>query len=271
MRISRFTYAILTIPAVFRGFTGIARGGGRGPRPRRRGRRKPGHQTLHPDGGRGILRMIMRWQTLYEARWIFAVLALAAGFSFFFVSWAGWLFVGLMGFTLHFFRDPERGIPEDPRDIVAPADGTVADVIDGASAPAGYLPLRIGIFLSVLDVHVNRAPIAGSVVSTEQRNGRYLDARHPDASALNAFRNWIFEGEAHRVAVRQITGAIARRIVPWSRPGDVLAKGHRFGMIRFGSRTELFLPPGCEILVEPGQRVKGGSTVVARFPGEDRR
>ena len=168
-----------------------------------------------------------------------------------------------------FFPRPGKGGPDDPRDIVSPADGTVADVIADAKAPVEGLPLRIGIFLSVLDVHVNRAPIAGTVVSTEQRNGKYLDARHPDASALNTFRNWIFRGETHTVAVRQITGAIARRIVPWSGPGDALAKGTRFGMIRFGSRTELFLPPGCEILVEPGQRVKGGSTVVARFPAED--
>ena len=211
----------------------------------------------------------MRWQTLYEARWIFVVLVAAAGLSFFLLPWAGWIFVALTAFTLHFFRDPERTVPDDPRAIVAPADGTVADVITDAKAPAEGLPLRIGIFLSVFDVHVNRTPIAGSVVSTEQRNGKYLDARHPDASALNAFRNWIFRGQTRTVAVRQITGAIARRIVPWAGPGDALAKGARFGMIRFGSRTELFLPPGCEILVERGQRVKGGSTVVARFPKED--
>jgi len=123
----------------------------------------------------------------------------------------------------------------------------------------------------VFDVHVNRAPIAGEVVSTEEKNGKYLDARHPDASSLNAFRSWLIRGPQGSVAVRQITGAIARRIVAWSEPGDHLEKGERFGMIRFGSRTEVFLPAGSLVRVAVGDKVRGGLTLIAEFVdgGED--
>jgi len=124
---------------------------------------------------------------------------------------------------------------------------------------------RIGIFLSVLDVHVNRAPITGEVLHSEPKPGRYLDARNPLSSVLNVSRSWVFSGPAGTVVVRQITGAIARRICPWAVVGDKLARGDRFGMIRFGSRTELLLPLDAEILVRPGDHVHGGETPVARM------
>lgn len=208
----------------------------------------------------------MRWQTLYEGRWIFAIVAALGAVSFFVVPWVGWIFVLLFLFCVQFFRDPDRSVPEDPDLFVAPADGVVADAVGDAEFPEQNLPVRIGIFLSIFDVHVNRTPAAGEVVATEEKNGKYLDARHPDASRLNAFRSWLFRDGEREFAVRQITGAVARRIVPWAKPGEVLRKGDRFGMIRFGSRTELFMPPGSEILVEVGDRVKGGETVVARWP-----
>jgi phosphatidylserine decarboxylase len=127
---------------------------------------------------------------------------------------------------------------------------------------------RISVFLSVFDVHVNRAPIAGEVLFTEGRGGLYLDARKPEASILNESLYWVFgpkENRARAVGVKQITGAIARRIVPWARLGESMERGERFGMIRFGSRTDLYLPLESEVFVSVGQKVKGGETPVARM------
>ncbi len=178
-----------------------------------------------------------------------------------------WPGVLLLAFVLWFFRDPARPISPDPRNVVSPADGVVADIgLEMENQVLKTEALRIGIFLSVLDVHVNRAPIAGEVVFSRAQNGKYLDARHPKASALNAFRTWAFRDGDLTIVVRQITGAIARRIVAWANVGDSLKKGDHFGMIRFGSRTEIFLPPNTELMVKKGDRVLGGETVVARLP-----
>ncbi|MBC2600665.1 phosphatidylserine decarboxylase [Puniceicoccus vermicola] len=211
----------------------------------------------------------MRWQTLYEGRWIFGLLFLFTVVSFLFFPWVGPLFIGLIVFSLYFFRDPKREIPGDPLAIVSAADGVVADIVEQTEGPYEDLPIRIGVFLSVFNVHVNRTPIEGEVIFTEEKNGKYLDARHPDASSLNAFRAWLIQGPERKVAVRQITGAIARRIVAWSKPGDSLKKGDRFGMIRFGSRTEVFLPAGTRVLVSKGDKVEGGITVIAEFPQKE--
>lgn len=170
-------------------------------------------------------------------------------------------------FTFYFFRDPQRRIPADEQLIVAPADGAVVEIVEVEEDEFLKCPCRrIGIFLSIFDVHVNRAPIAGEIVYSEEKKGRYLDARNPASSKENASRTWAFAGERATIVVRQITGAIARRICPWSRAGDRVEKGKRFGMIRFGSRTEIYLPLDVEILVREGQHVRGGETVVARFP-----
>ncbi|MEM0966906.1 MAG: phosphatidylserine decarboxylase [Verrucomicrobiota bacterium] len=205
----------------------------------------------------------VRWQTLYEARWIFGVLGILTIVSAVWFPWVLILLIPLLLFTVSFFRDPERVIPQSPHAIVSSADGVVADIVEDPNGPYPDLPIRVGVFLSVFNVHVNRSPIAGEVVSTEEKNGKYLDARHPDASRLNAFRSWVIRGEKQTVAVRQITGAIARRIVAWSKPGDQLEKGDHFGMIRFGSRTEVFLPVGAKVLVQKGERVFGGKTIIA--------
>jgi phosphatidylserine decarboxylase len=121
----------------------------------------------------------------------------------------------------------------------------------------------------VLDVHVNRTPIAGEVLHSEPKPGRFLDARDPMSSLLNVSRSWVFSGPCGTVMVRQITGAIARRICPWAVVGDHLARGERFGMIRFGSRTEILLPLDAEILIQPGDRVRGGETPVAKMPSKN--
>jgi phosphatidylserine decarboxylase len=124
---------------------------------------------------------------------------------------------------------------------------------------------RVGIFLSVFDVHTNRAPIDGRVVYRRHRPGLFLDARRPECSEKNESMTWAFENPRVTVVVRQIAGAIARRIVAWANVGDELKKGERFGMIRFGSRTELYLPLNAEVLVKVGDHVFGGSTIVARL------
>jgi phosphatidylserine decarboxylase len=158
-------------------------------------------------------------------------------------------------------------VPENPALIVSPADGTVTSIeeVDGVEGDL-YLTQRmrrISIFLSVFDVHVNRSPIDGELIHSEPRGGLYLDARKPESSLLNESRLWIIQGEFFTVGVKQITGAIARRIVPWAHVGDHLQKGERFGMIRFGSRTELYLPLDLNILITVGSKVYGGSTVMA--------
>jgi len=176
---------------------------------------------------------------------------------------AGILFL----FVAYFFRDPKRTVPADEAIIVAAADGLVVGV-EELEEPDFHLGpmIRIAVFLSVFDVHVNRSPVAGVVKSTVYKAGQFLDVRHPDSSTRNECRSWWLETAHGSVAVRQIAGLIARRIVAWSEEGSTLARGQRFGMIRFGSRTEVFLPVGCTVLVKPGDRVAGASTPIARWP-----
>jgi phosphatidylserine decarboxylase len=186
----------------------------------------------------------------------------------------GWLLVdpvlvlvlGLTCFVLFFFRDPDRVVPADPNIIVSAADGLVVSVeeMDEPDFQLGRR-LRIAVFLSVFDVHVNRSPVAGRVKKTSYRTGKFLDVRHADASTHNEALAWLFETEHGPIAVRQIAGLVARRIVAWSKEGSLLARGERFGMIRFGSRTEVFLPTSCTPLVKPGDRVQGAATPIARW------
>ena len=209
----------------------------------------------------------MRWQTLSEGKWIFLTLILAAAVAWFYAPWAAVVPLALIAFSLWFFRDPERRIPGDPGLIVSPADGRVSDITEIEEIEVlNRRVRRIGIFLSVFDVHVNRAPAAGRIVYCAEFEGTYHDARSPAASTHNTARTWGFECEGGLLlVVRQITGAIARRIVPWALLEQNVARGERFGMIRFGSRTEICLPLDAEIAVRVGQKVKGGSTVLARL------
>jgi phosphatidylserine decarboxylase len=211
----------------------------------------------------------MRLQTLREARWIFAVLiaiTLVLGWWHPVASLPG---VALILYTFYFFRDPDRETLGDPRAVVAPADGVVVEIIEKTETEVVNGTMRrVGIFLSVLDVHTNRAPMEGEVIYRKHYPGKFLDARNPEASVVNESQTWAFRNGATTLVVRQITGAIARRIVGWSKVGDRVAKGERFGMIRFGSRTEVYLPLDSEITVQRGDRVKGGETIVARLPKE---
>jgi len=203
---------------------------------------------------------------MWEARWILAVLLILWAGALVFSPWlAVPVALGIL-FTLYFFRDPERSVSDDESAIACPADGKVdfVGVVDDAPHFEGPA-VRISIFLSVFDVHVNRAPIQGEITHSEHELGKFLDARNPESAVKNERRTWVFEGENRRAVVRQITGAIARRIVAWSQVGDRVRRGERFGMIRFGSRTDLYLPTSVNVLVRPGDKVKGASTVVATW------
>jgi phosphatidylserine decarboxylase len=177
------------------------------------------------------------------------------------------LFFAFTAYVCYFFRDPERAVPADENIIVSAADGLVVGV-EEIEEPDFHLGpmLRISVFLSVFDVHVNRSPVAGTVSSTVYKAGDFLDVRHPDSSTRNECRSWWIETAGGPVAVRQIAGLIARRIVAWAGEGSALGRGERFGMIRFGSRTEVFLPIGCTPLVKVGDRVEGAASPIARWP-----
>ena len=177
------------------------------------------------------------------------------------------LVCGLIGFVIYFFRDPERVVPADEKIIVSAADGLVVSVEEYEEPDFHLGPMiRVAVFLSVFDVHINRSPVAGVVKSTVYKAGKFLDVRHPDSSTRNECRSWWLETAGGPVAVRQIAGLVARRIVAWADEGSALERGQRFGMIRFGSRTEVFLPLGCTVLVKPGDRVAGAATPIARWP-----
>ena len=162
---------------------------------------------------------------------------------------------------LGFFRDPDRIAPDLPGAVLAPADGRVmviTEVVDPWVGPA----VRVSIFLSPLDVHVNRAPIGGLVKAVEYVAGRFLAAYRPEASEQNERCAVSLDGDRARVAVTQISGVLARRVVCRVRPGDTLRAGERYGLIRFGSRTDLVVPRGTELRVRVRDRVRGGESVM---------
>jgi phosphatidylserine decarboxylase len=174
-------------------------------------------------------------------------------------------------FFLSFFRDPRRVVPDQPGLVVAPADGKVVEVVQLDNDPfIGGPAVMIGIFLSVFNVHINRSPVAARVVGLGYRRGKFLNALRAASARENeqmAVRLQASDPPYRRMIVRQIAGALARRIVCWVAPGEELDRGARFGMIKLGSRTELVLPrePGLEIQVKPGDHVWAGSSVVARY------
>jgi len=208
----------------------------------------------------------MRLQTLLEARWIFAILAVFAIVGSLLTVWLSLFFLLLLFCTLAFFRDPDRTVPADPNLVVAAADGTVTDIVElDESEVLKAKARRVGIFLSIFDVHTNRAPIDGRIIYRKHREGLCVDARRADCSEKNESMTWAFQNRHATIVVRQLTGAIARRIVALAKIGDELKKGERFGMIRFGSRTEIYLPLNAELLVKVGNHVSAGSTIVAQL------
>ncbi len=196
------------------------------------------------------------------------VAALLLGLAF--GAWLAWLGLGFTLFCLYFFRDPERVPPPRPGLVLAGADGRVVGVgpaVPPAELGLGTAPLpRIAIFLSVLDVHVNRVPADGTITRIAYRHGKFLNASLDKASDENEHNALAIRlPDGREMAVVQIAGLIARRIVCDVRQGDAVRAGDRFGIIRFGSRTDLYLPAGVEPLVAVGQIMIGGETVVAQL------
>jgi phosphatidylserine decarboxylase len=201
-----------------------------------------------------------------------AALAAAAG-----RRWAAAPFVALSAYMALFFRDPDRRCDVEPAaddDVLSPADGVV--MVAGEPQP-GVAPegdwQQISVFLSVVDVHVNRSPYHGEVVESSYRKGSFLAAYRKESAHRNERSElWLRDGEgptARTVVFRQIVGVLARRIVTRTGPGQQLATGQRMGLMKFGSRMDVFVPPECTVLVSTGQRVRGGETVIARWPSAD--
>ncbi len=171
-----------------------------------------------------------------------------------------------LAFFGYFFRDPERPIPADPGVVVSPADGKVVRVDDKQEERFLHAPARrVAIFMNVFDVHVNRAPLAGTVVESMHRDGCFKAAWSEAACDFNEQQALVLAEGERRVLVVQIAGLLARRIISYVQPGQRLEKGERLGLICFGSRVDLYLPPAAEILVKVGDKVKAGSSVVARI------
>jgi phosphatidylserine decarboxylase len=204
-------------------------------------------------------------KALGEAKWIFAielaVLLVVAKFTIVGMVIA----LALLLFTFYFFRDPDPVIPPGTDLIVSPASGKV-DVIEEADEPIfrAALSRRVSIFLSVFDIHTQRAPIAGTVKLIKATRGKFANALRPSCADANENQVIGLEGEGMRVTVRQVAGFLARRICTWCKEGDVLAKGGHLGMIRFGSRVDIYLPAELEIAVKLGDQVRGGETILAR-------
>jgi phosphatidylserine decarboxylase len=194
-----------------------------------------------------------------------ALVAAAAGFFFhpgFYLL--ALFFILLAWFVAFFFRNPEREILPAANLVLSPADGhvTVVKLIDAANPAAGNV---ISIFLSVFDVHVNRTPIPGRITKVAYQKGKFLNALNPRASVENEQNIVTVQNDKLTVTFTQIAGVIARRIVFWKKIGDTLSAGERVGLIKFGSRTDVFLPPNVEIVVKKGDRVFGGKTIIGKI------
>jgi phosphatidylserine decarboxylase len=188
------------------------------------------------------------------------LLLAAAGLLALHLYLAGAVFLVLAALVLNFFRDPERDVPQTPGVVVSPADGKIVGVVD--EIHDGQPVRRLSIFMSPLDVHVNRAPVAGVLESVSYRKGAFGIAAREEASIQNEQNVFTVTGEQGKVIVRQIAGAVARRIVFWKRVGDRLARGERVGLIKFGSRVDVLFEPGIELHVKLGDRVRAGSTIL---------
>jgi phosphatidylserine decarboxylase len=172
-------------------------------------------------------------------------------------------FVLVTAFMAYFFRDPTREPPQDTAAVVAPADGKVTRV--GAIADTPDAPTLVSIFLSPLDVHINRAPIAGTVTNVSYTRGKFLMATDKKASLVNEQNALTIQGDKITVVCKQIAGILARRIICWKHAGEHVNLGERFGLIKFSSRTDVLLPVGVEVLVTEGTRVRGGVTIIGRI------
>ncbi|MBI2877793.1 MAG: phosphatidylserine decarboxylase family protein [Candidatus Tectomicrobia bacterium] len=196
--------------------------------------------------------------------YILGLLGVGGLFYLFHLGLAAGVCLALAAFVAFFFRDPVRLVPQQANAILSPADGKVVAIrkIEESDLPHKEA-FCISIFLSLFDVHINRSPYAGRVVRTHYHAGRFLPAFQEKASLLNEQNSIWIEHEGFQIKVTQIAGLIARRIACWVKEGDTLYPGDKLGLIKFGSRVDIFLPPNCQILVEMGDKIKGGETVIA--------
>ncbi len=210
---------------------------------------------------------------VHREGWLFIAIAAALAVVLSFVSTSlFWILAILTGWMVIFFRDPVRVVPTAPGLVVSPADGRVEPVVSAPPPPElglGTAPLtRISVFMNVFDCHINRAPVAGRVAKIAYKRGRFLSADLDKASEHNERNSVLLEtGDGLKVGVVQIAGLVARRILCWSEEGEELATGARFGMIRFGSRLDIYLPEGAVPTVSAGQRAIAGETIIAHLPG----
>jgi phosphatidylserine decarboxylase len=186
-----------------------------------------------------------------------AIIAFALGYWPFSLS-----LIALAGFMAFFFRDPRRTAPLENGVIVSPADGRVTRI--RPLTEEENTAIVVSIFLSPLDVHINRSPIAGTITDVTYTHGKFLMATKEASSLVNEQNALTIRGEGVTVVCKQVAGVLARRIICWKRAGDVLALGERFGLIKFSSRTDLILPSNVQLEVREGMRVKGGTTVIGR-------
>ena len=204
--------------------------------------------------------------SMVKEGYYFGLPLLVLGGVFYLLQWnvAAVAAVLLALFIFSFFRDPERVIPSEPGAVVSPGDGRVVVVTDEENA--GRPGKRVSIFLAVWNVHVNRSPAAGTITKMEYRPGKFLAAMRERASVENEQNVFTLSTEAGEIVFKQIAGLIARRVVSWKKPGDKVARGERIGLVRFGSRVDLWVPKEAEIFVKVGENVKGGSSVLAQWP-----
>jgi len=212
---------------------------------------------------------------IHREGWPFIALFAAANvLAFLFAPLLGYLFLPLTIWCVAFFRDPERHTPDAPGLIISPADGKLLPVVEAvppAELGMGDAPRpRLSVFMNVFNVHVNRSPVSASLVTRAYRPGKFFNASFNKASADNERMSLRLcpdgvAGNARDLAVVQIAGLVARRIVCDAVQGQSMRRGERFGIIRFGSRVDVYLPPGCTIIAAPGAMVRGGETILARF------
>ncbi|MBI5248283.1 MAG: phosphatidylserine decarboxylase family protein [Desulfomonile tiedjei] len=181
-------------------------------------------------------------------------------------SWSSLGFLLISAGVAAFFRNPNRFPPEGDALVLSPADGKVVQIVEDAHSDnlPGVSLKRISIFMSVFNVHVNRWPLSGTVQRVQHFSGRFLDAREPDASKVNEHNSVVLQTQEGDIEVVQIAGLIARRIACWVSEGDRVQRGDRFGLIRFGSRLDVYLPPGFSFEVPIGARVRAGETIIAK-------
>lgn len=190
---------------------------------------------------------------------------LLGGLAIVFHWWIlGAVLIAFALFCFSFFRDPDRQITNDPAAIVSPADGKVVVVTDEPNA--GRPGTRISIFLAIWNVHVNRSPAAGVISKLDYRPGKFLAAWDPKASTQNEQNIFTLSTAHGNIELKQIAGLVARRVVSWKKAHDTVAAGERIGLVRFGSRVDLWVPQGSQLLVKIGDSVSGGSSVLARWP-----